>query len=282
MKNLIFRFMGFFLMIIALLGILICSVGIFGIWKVKSSVETEVVSIFDLLSETVDSAAQGMNNIKTSLEAADVSMTTLDSSLSVIDVTITNSTHFFDTTYSLTSDTLPTTIRTTQKAIQAAAQSAKIVDDTLSIIAAIPLIGSGYKPDVPLNKALQEISVSLDTLPGTIESMKDDVLQIKDSMLKMQSHLEDAKAQTERIKTSLAQTKDVLEKLNELTRRLQPRISALRQQVPRAFNGLAWGLTIFLVWFALAQTALIIQGLQLIFSGQAGKNFTSEDRTENG
>lgn len=280
MKNLLLRFMGLFLMAIALVGILICCTGIFGIWKFKSGAETESIEILDLVSETLDSASQGINNTQTVLDAADVSMTSLDASLAVIDVTMTNSTHFFETTYTLTSDTLPNTIRSTQKAIQAAAQSAKIVDDTLSIVAAIPLIGSGYKPDIPLNEALQEISVSLEPLPGTIEGIKDDVEQIKDNMLEIQAHLEDAKGQTERIKTSLAQAKDVLDKLNDLIRRLKPRISTLRQQVTRGFNIIVWGLTVFLVWFALAQMGLIIQGLQLILAERFRKDSVREDRSD--
>jgi hypothetical protein len=264
MNNLLLRFLGLFLVAIALMGFLICCAGIFGVWRFKGVAEGETLALLDLASETVDSAVQGLTSTQVSLEAALESIKNLDASLKIVNVTMENSTHFFDTTYQLTSDTFPNTIRTTQKAIQAAAQSAKLVDDTLGIIAAIPLVGSGYKPDMPLSKALLEISASLDSLPGTIEGINDDILQIKGNMVDLETQIEDASGQTEQIKNSLTETNAVILKVNDLAKRLQPRLSNLRIYVPRWLNYLTWGLTIFLVWFALAQIGMIVQGMRLI------------------
>ena len=264
MKKLLLRFLGLFLVAIALMGIVICCVGIFGVWRFKSVAEGETLALMDLVSETMESAVQGLSSTQVSLEAALESINNLDASLKILNETMENSTHFFDTTNKLTSDTLPNTIRTTQKAIQAASQSAKLVDDTLSIIAAIPLVGSGYKPDTPLSKALLEISTSLDSLPGTIEGVNDDIVEIKGNMVDLQAQIKNASGQTEQIKNSLTETNSVILKVNDLAKRLQPRFSNLRIYIPRWLNYLTWGLTIFLVWFALAQIGMIVQGMRLI------------------
>lgn len=281
MKNILLRFLGIFLVAVALAGVLLCCVGIYGVWRFKGVAESETLALLDLASQTVDSAVEGLSSTQVSLEAALESINSLDASLKIVDVTMENSTHFFDTTSQLTSDILPNTIRSTQKAIQTAAQSAKLVDDTLAIIAAIPLVGSGYKPDTPLSDALLEISTSLDALPGTIEGINDDVLEIKGNMVDLEAQIKNASGQTEQIKNSLGETKSVIVKVNDLAKQIQPRLTNLRTYIPRWLNYLVWGLTIFFVWIAIAQIGIIVQGLGLILE-QSGQTLLAADKPAKG
>lgn len=276
MKNIFGRVLGSVLIVIAIAGMILCCVGILGVWRFRSTVEGEALAILALANETAKSAVSGLASTQTSLDAAAESISNLDVSLEAVGVTIDDSTHFFDTAAVLTSDTFPNTIRTTQKAIQAAAQSAKLVDDTLSVIASIPLIGSDYTPDQSLSDSLGEISTSLDKLPNTIEGLNDDVVQIKGNLVDLESHVEETRVQIERIKSSLSEANDVIVSINDTTKKLQPKLANFGEQIPRWFSYLAWGLTIFLVWFALAQLGLIVQGLSLIL----GKRFLEDQEKQ--
>ena len=68
-----------------------------------------------------------------------------------------------------------TTIRTAQK-------SAETVDGVLTVLSQLPLLNIAYSPEVPLSQALNDISISLESLPAGLEQLGEQVTASVDNL----------------------------------------------------------------------------------------------------
>jgi len=260
------RLLGLLLLIIALGGVGLCILTGIIVFQSKNMLLNRSISSLDLLLKTIQTTSEGLDLASQALDNAIESVDNLDSSLQTVGATIDNSTHFMDTAATLSGKTLPETIDTTRKAIDSASQSAKLIDDTLSIIAAIPFVGGQYNPETPMSKALSEVSISLSDLPGTFIGIEDDFVEIKKDMLDLETKLTEAHTQLEKIHTSLLTAKEVVKKYKDMLTELQPRFTEMKAGLPGWLNMAVYGILIFICWFALSQLGLIVQGVTLLTS----------------
>jgi len=266
MKTILFRILGFLLVIIALAGVLFCALGVLTVWRTKDTATKEILSNVDFLVEALDAGEQGIVSVSASLDTAATSIDNLDKSIQTARSTLESTEHFFDTAAELTGKTLPDVLTSVQKSFESASQSAQIVDDTLNVVAALPLIGAKYTPEVPLSEALKKVATELSPLPGTFEGMQDDVVQVKGDMGLFQAQLDDAHKDIAQIQGSVSSAKEVTVKYQQMINDISERLKALRDKTPRGLNLLAWGLSIFLAWFGLSQLGLFVQGINLMLT----------------
>lgn len=62
-----------------------------------------------------------------------------------------------------------------QKSLETAANSAKIIDETLSFLSRIPFLNLNYDPEQPLEKGLRDLSASFSLLPANLEQIESDL-----------------------------------------------------------------------------------------------------------
>jgi len=268
MKAIFARFLGVVLILAALAGVLLSAVAIFITWQVKNPIITEIRSYLDLSLSALDTTRDGVATVSQSLDTAEKSIANIDGTVQNVSATLSNSTHFVDTAANLFGTILPDTIVSTQEAINSASVSAKMMDDTLTSLKNVPLLGSffdAYQPKVPLNKALFNISVKLTDLPTAFKGMQDDFQQIKGEMDDVRKRLDDTHTQISQIQDSLKKAKEVVIKYQSLEESLRPRLTKLRDSLPRAVTALVLAITAFFAWLAFSQLGLLLQGLNLIF-----------------
>lgn len=268
MKILLKRAIGLILLLLAFMGIGMCIAGSFFVIRAKLLIIDRSVSALSLVLKTIDVTEEGLISASQATDSAIESMNNLEDSLKTTNSTLNNSLHFFDTAIILSGKTLPDTITATREALDSAATSARLIDDTLSLIAAIPLIGKQYNLEKPMSQALTEVSISLSNLPDTFKGVEDDFVEIKQNMSEMQTQLTKAQTQMEKIHDSLDTAKKVISQYHEMLLELKPYFRDMKELLPKWLNGLVVGMLIFFGWFALSQLGLIVQGVILLTSSK--------------
>jgi hypothetical protein len=246
MKKSIARLFGILMILVALTGVAMSVGGIVFVLRVKDTVKNEAVTDLDLVLHAMDSVSDGVNTTSASLDTTISAIDNIYGTVQNADATLENSTHFLDTSAHLFGDILPDTIVSAQTAIGSASISAKMVDDTLGIITNIPIIGEKYKPDVPLSKALNNISVAIDKLPTDFKGMEDDFVEIKGDMADFSKRLKNSQEQLSNIKGSIKQAKEVITKIQGTISELKTKGTVLKEKLPLLIKTVTWGSIVFL------------------------------------
>ena len=76
MKKIFKQFLGIAFILIALVGIILSPIGIYGVWQVRTSVLVEFYDTTQLISATLDAASDGLVIVEKSLETASDSIDT--------------------------------------------------------------------------------------------------------------------------------------------------------------------------------------------------------------
>jgi peptidoglycan hydrolase CwlO-like protein len=266
------RALGLIFVIIASAGLLFSFSGILSTWfmrpRILNSLD-EFVNTFDSILNTTD---QSLLILDSTIENSQNNLNTIYSTLNNLDGSIESISESLQLSSSLIGDDLRLTIIETQIALSSASSSAKLIDDTLSIIAAIPLLGARYQPDVPLNislanvagsmsdipVALETIELSLDKTSGGITNLKDDLLDLGEDILYLSGNLTDAQE-------NISEYQKTIEQLQIQTNQVRTQSRGIALFISVIFSGLFF-------WLGVAQVNILLQGLIFLRGEQYAVN----------
>lgn len=211
--------LGFFLIIVALLGLLFSLVGITTPWIVKPRIKQNLLESLELFNKTLQTTGEGLSVMDSAIENAKTNLTTIAATFENVDSTFDSVTDSLSSSATLIGDDLRTTVNDTQIALASSASSAEIIDKTLSFLAAVPLIGINYQPEVPLHISLAQVADSFDTIPDSLEdieqglddtstgldTLKGNLTTITEDILLLEDDLGDAQSVLSNYQTTLDQ-----------------------------------------------------------------------------
>lgn len=265
MKDHLRRSMGYILVTTAALGLVLALVGLVGIWSSKNRVTRLLDEQIGIAVSVLDTTTQGLNVAGAALQTTRSTVQTLDETIQVLAQSITDTLPLLDSVGNILGTELPQTIVATQTSLQSAQASAKIIDDALKILTAIPFLHTKpYNPQVPLNVALAGVSKSLDNMPASFRSMEDNLQKTNANLSLVQENVEQVNDEVAKVHTSLEQAQNIITQYQDSTTTLKSRLEQLQKQIPLAVNGTAAILTVFFIWLAVAQIGLLTQGLELM------------------
>ncbi len=222
------RRMSNFLILIGSFGLLFSLVGIATPWIVKSRINGSLSEMLDLFNTTLLTTGDGLIVMDSAIENAKTNLTTIVTTFDNLDGTFDSISESLDTSATLIGDDLRLTVNDTQIALASSSTSAELIDKTLSFLAAIPLIGIDYQPEVPLHIGLAQVADSFENIPdslkdieqglnettGGLDTLKTDLSNLTEEVLLLDDDLEDAQS-------VLMDYQATLEKLNNRTKAIQ-------------------------------------------------------------
>ena len=136
------------------LGLLLSLFFLIQIWRFRPPVTDFLQSGINQTSNILQTTGEGLDVIDQVI--ANVYSTTLylDDTTNAIAQTVQSTSLFIDLVGAFTGDDLIDTITNTQTALQSAQASAVVIDNILTALSNVPLIGIKYNPSRPLNAAL--------------------------------------------------------------------------------------------------------------------------------
>lgn len=274
MRRVTFSILGVLLIAAAIAGILISIVGIVGLWRIEKTARTGLVNTLDLLGTTVQATHDGLSIAARSLEQADDSLTAVTGMLEATGKSVQNMVPFVDTLRQMTTQDLPGALSSTKSAFNSVRTSAQVIDNTLSILTAIPFLSApAYKNEPPLSTAFGGVSDSLDPISESLTSMEDSLSSTKDNLGEIDTAFGDIAASIGTIKTSLSDARGVTAQYLSILEELENQVERSKQKLPVTLDAIAWFITVALVWLALTQLGLLMQGAEML-----GLNFVKEIR----
>jgi len=258
------RIIGITLILAAMLGAIISLTGMIGLWRVQGRLAEDFQENVRLIETTLDTTSAGLEVAKDSIDSASESVAALEATLDTLAKTIEDSSPMMDSLAILMGEDLPATIVSTQLSLDAAQSSAVIIEGVLKSVTAIPFFpGEPYDPPVPLNRALAQVSDSLENLPVTFMSMEGSLNTASDNMAVAKVEVELISKNIIDINDSLNNAAKVIEQYQQLVDILQSRIDRTREAIPGLVYTLVWASTGLLIWMLLTQIGLFIQGLEM-------------------
>ena len=207
MRRMLFSSLGIVLVVAAIAGMLISIYGIYGVWRIEKDVKASLLNAVDLLDTTLKATHDGLTIASTSLDKANDSLVSLVSVVRATGQSIEDTVPLLDSLEKMTTEDLPNALASTQTALQSAQASAQVIDNTLSLLTAIPFLSTpSYKNQPPLGTAFGGVADSLDPMIESLSSM-DESLQdsrnnikevnqafgdIADNLASMETSLNDA------------------------------------------------------------------------------------------
>ena len=226
------RKLGQILISIALIGMIFSFFGIITTWYYKPKIEETMLGVLDSLEQV-------LNNTRSGLIVINDTMTVATGNIEMITDSLENSTNTLDNiAVSLTSSAdliggdLRETIIDTQIALTSAAQSAGIIDNTLRLIAAIPILGADYRPEVPLSTSLANVSESLMNVPEKFLEINQFIKETEGGLGDLQTDISVFSAEIQSFEDSLTETQTLVAEYDLIFETMQEQFLGMRKQIP--------------------------------------------------
>jgi uncharacterized phage infection (PIP) family protein YhgE len=272
MKTIFRRITGSIMIIAAIVSLLVSAIFLVGIWRLRQPVTARLVEFLDLLYSTTATMSDSLSLVENTVTSlTDASDTISQSSLAIAD-TIEGAGNMSDSFARLLGDELTTTITDTQTAILSAQASAVVIDNILSGLASIPLLGFDYNPPVPLNQALGNISDTLSPIPTSLEQIQGDLESTSTNLLELQEDLQLINLNLRNIVITLTEAQAVIDEYQQEIDALKTRLEHSRIAAPDWILTAAWVLTCVIAWLSISQLGLLLQGFDILLyaNNQAG------------
>jgi methyl-accepting chemotaxis protein len=259
------RIIGIGLIIAAVLGLILSAGGIATIWIYKKPLTTNIVTTVDLFDSSLNATAAGLLVADQTLATTSEDITVIESTIQTASKSLEDTIPMFDSVTGLLRNDLPTSILSMQTALGSAQAAAQSIEGFLVILSSIPLLPLGtYDPEVPLTGALGDVSTSLDPIPQSFIDMADNLQTSQGNLSLISAQVNIMSGNVGELKTSISQSQEVLAEYQEVIHSLQIRVNSIQSNLPTVLDGIAWVMTIFLIWLGITQVGLLTQGLERI------------------
>lgn len=265
MKPIYQRISGIALMIAGVMGILLVIAGIIFTVRVGPRVEASASESLELVDRTLLTTEEGLVLAEDSLAQVVDTVESLEVTMANVGQTIYGTVPLVDSVADLLGERLTETIKATQDTLLSVAKSAKLVDNVLSIVTAIPFIGTDrYQPEDPLHVGIEKVITSLDEIPDSLGAAQEDLTSSSGKLDALQDDFTAMADNIGQIATSLESAQAVLAEYRDNVTDLQEQVSSVRQGLPVGLRWLGIVFTFVLVWLGIAQIGSLIQGWELI------------------
>ncbi len=265
MKRLFIRVLGLVFVAGGVSGFIFCIAALVIMGRTGEQVTAGVMARVELVSRALDTTADGLSLADASLRKAQGTFSLMITATHSLAQSIGDNKPLVDSFATLAGEDLPATITATQTSLAAAQASAKLVDDTLSLLSALPFAqGLHYAPPVPLHTSLAEISHNLDGLSASFQKMQAGLHTTSGNLERVATDITNLADKMDEIAGSFVDAQGVIGRYQGVVAGLQADLLRLRSGLPGWLRLARWGISLVLVWLGIAQLGLLVQGLGLI------------------
>lgn len=260
------KFWGAIFVVIAGVGLLFSVSGIAATWIIRPEIESAFSSVVDSLRNNLVLVDDGFNLLDQTLIDVIANLDTIELAFESVNSTIDAVSLSLETSGDLIGDDVRKTVIDTQTALDSSASSAELIDNTLTFLSKVPLLGVDYEPEVPLHISLTTISGNLEEFPETLEEIEAGINETTEGLRTFKGNIEDLTTQVVNFKTDLEDTQTVIGDIDDSITELDNILKNLQGKFNRILLYFSLFLTGILYWIGFAQLIGVKQGLDMIRS----------------
>lgn len=263
MKKIVYAVTGFSFSLAAALGIIVSILGIVFVWRQVPGTTERLVDTAIFAQRALDSTENLLVVVDSTLAEAEDNIALIADAARDVAETLEQTSTITTTVADAVGDEFTSVVDKTQTALGALESSAKLVDDTLSFISSIPLLGAKYSNKTPLYSSVVEINESLDEMPKTLQTLQDNLDSTAEAFTVLNDSVGVLADSVAEIKTSLADAGEVVNEYQVLVDEAQLKTANAIEKLPRWVRWTAIGLTVLLVWLIVIQAGLLMFGTEI-------------------
>lgn len=262
--NLFFhRAFGILLIVTAVLGLAVSVAGLVLIGRFARDVTAAVNAGFDIGDRALAATADGLDTAHRSLLDAQTTIRGIETTVASLGGVLQEVSPSLEAINKLLGRDLPEAIDATQTALRSAEAAARTVDSFLDALSKIPLIGSAvYQPDTPLHTSIGGVNTSLNGIPSALVSAESGVGAANQALSDFTTGVTEMESQMGTIAGAAGSGLEVIERYQGIVADVQAQFAGARKTTVGWIQAVRWGVTLLLVWMALAQLGLASQGAE--------------------
>ena len=249
---LLWRAVGILAMLLGIAGIAACGAGVFGCWWTLSSVNQRLCDALERVETLLDATSDSFGQIGASLQKADKELEEVHEAETV---SKSRQPQLGRAASRKLASKLTSSLGDSQRGLRIAVEAAVVVNSLLDGFDEIPLVRMS-KLDT---EQLQDVSTRVASLTDWAQRLQ--------SMLETSQGSQEVDEESSRMRKAVVQVMAAMQKIADQIDGAKGRIVELRSRITRWFRATQVGLTLLLLWIALGQWCLLVQGWSWCWSG---------------
>lgn len=262
-----FRLLGLIFVILSSLGLFFSLSGIVVTWALRPRLQSTGQALLGSIEEIVITTEKSLQILDSSIVLSQDNLVIISSTLENLEETFDNISDSLILSSSLIGDDLKLTVVDTQVAISSASSSAKLIDDTLAIIAAIPLLGARYQPDVPLNISLERVAGQMSGIPDALQNIEENMVETTANVDTLKSDISDLAGNINEFDDDLQDAQEVIADYLGTIQDLQSLINSTQNQINRYLMIMSFLISGIFILLGISQINIFMQGI-IFLKGQ--------------
>ncbi len=258
------RLVGVIYVLASLFGLLLSVGGLFFLWSTKTVVVGDITDAADLAGRTLTATQRTINVVSDSLDQADNDLQLIQGMTNNVSSALNDSSGLITATANLVGGDLITFVDNTRTSLASVSSGARFVDDFLRVLNGVPFIGGRYKPDVPLQDSVANVSKSMEPLPGSLTKIRGELDTASNNVDTVRGQIDALTLQLDDVHGSLSNARKVVKEYNLILTDVQGRFDRFQTHLPALLNTIYLGLTAVLAWVVMTQLGLLVHGIQLL------------------
>ena len=263
------------------LGVLFSVFILIQVWRFQQPLDNQLQTQLDQFSGTLHTTDDALVIIDNLVKNVYTSTIYLDDTTTALSQTLANTNQFIDSASVFIGDNLISTITNTQAALNSAQASAKVIDNILTTLSRIPLIGVDYNPELPLNVALGDVSSSLDPLPEVLINFQ---MSLKTTYSDLNGFVGQINALDQNITSiiqAMEQAKVTISDYHTQLSSLITLVDDAKENLHTWLNRMTWILTAIILWLFITQLTILFQGLVFLAPSSSERSNEIEKQPTN-
>jgi predicted PurR-regulated permease PerM len=251
------------MVLVTTIGIILSLFFLYLTWRARQPVTEKLQSVSKQASSLLQTTIVGLDIIDQVVTNVYSSTLYLDDATNALAQTIDNTDQFIDSAGSFLGEGFNTTITNTQKTIESAQASALVVDNILTTLSKIPLIGIDYNPSTPLSTALGEVSASLDPVQESLKGFQENLVATQSNLQLFVDQLTLMEQNISDINQNLASSQAVIENYKTQVTSMKEWLNNAVVSLPTWVTTLCVFITIFILLLIFVQGSIFLQGIYM-------------------
>ncbi len=264
MMRIIYKISAWVMFAGAVTGIIFSGYALITYWKNQNRILDQFLSSVSLLDQTLTTTHSGLSVVDDAIQKAreDIGMTRIFL-LQTADA-VGNTSPTLTSIADLFGEDLIAIVDDTQTSLNSAESSAKLIDDTLKIISALPFIGSRYAPSQPLGESIAQISTTLDNLPASLTDIQDGLNSTVEDLDDIETSVSTVAESIAEIDTDLENASAVIKEYQTITTELHDNLVVFQQDLPGWIKTFSYTISFLFAWISIASFGLFGAGTLML------------------
>jgi hypothetical protein len=267
MKKILSTLFALLLFAASIFGLVLSIMGINYVLQTDDQFISSSTEGLEIVKETLLTTNEGLVIVQDTLDNARENTVIIGNMVIEVSSTIEGTRMTTEAIGSFFTEDMTDVVEETQTSLIAAQTSAALVDDTLKVISAIPLIGAKYAPSKPLGESIADVSSSLDSLPDAFEEIDQNIEITGNSLYDIELSISELGEKISEIDSTLEDAQTVISDYQEITADLDQRLTLVQDKIPAWIHNFTTVVILLLSWSALVSISMLAQAV-LIFQNR--------------